>query len=70
MVAVAGVFYVLMSIRVAMQVKKIGHNPVTWFFITLFLTAIPAGFLFLWHNFGWLIRGDRRPDGDGEEQDQ
>ncbi len=72
-VLVAGAFYVFMSVRIALQVKKIGRGPLRWFFITLFFTGIPAGVLFLWHNFGWLARGGARPDHTDDEtgaQDQ
>ena len=58
---VAGVLYIMISLRVALQVRKIGRRPLPWFFITLFFTAIPAAMLFLWHNFGWLVRGESRP---------
>ena len=69
-VLVAGGFYVFMSIRVARQMGKAGRSTLKWFFITLCFTAIPAGVVLLWDNFGWLIRGKAGPHDGREAQDQ
>ncbi len=61
-ILVIGAFYVFMSVRVAVQMGKLGRSTARWLFITLFFTAIPAGVVLLWHNFGWLIRSQRYPD--------
>ena len=61
-IALAGAFYILMSVRVARQMGKTGRSTLKWFFITFCLTAIPAAAVLLWDNFGWLIRGEPRPD--------
>ena len=39
--------YLFTCVRVAHQARRIGRNPVAWFFITLFLTAIPATIIFV-----------------------
>ena len=39
--------YLLTCVRVAYQARRIGRSPVAWFFITLFLTAIPATIIFV-----------------------
>ena len=39
--------YVGMCVRIARRVGRTGRNPVAWFFITLVLTAIPAGVVLL-----------------------
>ena len=38
--------YVLTCVRVALGARRVGRNPVLWFFITLALTAVPACILF------------------------
>jgi len=69
-VLVAGGLYVFMSVRVARQMGKTGRSTLRWLFITLCFTAIPAGVVLLWDNFGWLIRGKAKPDDGYEGQDQ
>jgi len=59
-VALAGVLYVVMSVRVALQMRRIGRRPVRWFFITFFFTAIPSAVVLLRHRFAWLFRKDSR----------
>ncbi len=55
--------YVLMTFRTAKQMGRSGRNATKWFIITFFLTAIPAGIVLLWDNFGWLITGDKASEG-------
>lgn len=68
------VLYVITCIRVARHMRRLRRNPVLWFFITFFLTAIPASVVFLWHNFAWLRRRDRpappRPGGRSDPDDE
>ena len=68
-IGAAAVLYVVMSVRVARQMRRLGRSPVRWFFITLFFTAIPASFVFLWHNFGWMFRRHADPPDDEDEPD-
>ena len=67
-IGIAAVLYVIMSVRVARQMRRLGRSPVRWFFITLFFTAIPASMVFLWHNFGWMFRRREAPSGGEEEE--
>jgi DNA-directed RNA polymerase subunit RPC12/RpoP len=60
-IGAAVVLYVIMSVRVARQMRRLGRSPVRWFVITLLFTAIPASFVFLWYNFGWLVRRPEAP---------
>jgi hypothetical protein len=64
------VLYVITCVRVARQMRRIGKNPVVWFFVTFFFTAIPASVVFLWRNFAWLRRGRTPAAGrfDGEDE--
>ena len=52
-VLVAGLaaLYVLTSVRVALSFRRTGRNPVAWFFITLFFTAVPAAVYMAWCHF-------------------
>ena len=47
LMALLGVLYVVLCVRVAIRVGKAGHSAVMWFFITLIFTAIPAYLLVL-----------------------
>ncbi|MHC4981984.1 MAG: hypothetical protein ACYTF6_02310 [Planctomycetota bacterium] len=42
--------YLLTCVRVAMSARRLGQNPVLWFFITLFFTAIPAAIFTSYHR--------------------
>jgi hypothetical protein len=42
LLCVLAVMYVLSCARVAMRMQAIGRSGVLWFFITLFLTFLPA----------------------------
>ena len=42
--------YVLLCVRVALRMKRIGRSPVAWFFITMLLTALPAAIVLLRHH--------------------
>ena len=70
MVLLLVVFQILLSVRVSRQMDKAGRSATRWFFITLFCTAIPAGVVMLWHNFGWLVRGKRSRDDNTTRRDQ
>ena len=60
---VALLVYVLMTYRVARQMRRIGRNGYVWFVVSFFLTAVPASFMLVWHNFGWLVKkGGHPPD--------
>ena len=50
------------------SLRRLGRSPVRWFFITFFFTAIPASFVFLWHNFGWVFRRRAAPSPGDEEE--
>jgi len=69
---------VVTAFRMARMASKLGRNPVLWFVISLFLTALPATIVF-WRDQmqrmrasqslpGWSLRRRRRGDG-GEEPD-
>ncbi len=64
------IFQIFLSVRVSRQMGRAGRSATRWFFITLFLSAIPAGIVMLWHNFGWLVRGQRNRDDDATRRDQ
>ena len=69
------VLYVFTCVRVALHMRRIGQNPVLWFFLTFFFTAIPASVVFLWRNFAWLRRrqtpaGPGRPEAEGPDDDR
>lgn len=68
LLAVLVVLYVGTSVRVAMQVRRTGRNALLWFFITLFLTAIPAAVLLLWHNSAWLRRREASKDQPADQE--
>jgi len=40
--ALVAAMYVVMCVRVAMQMARIGRSGVAWFFISFFLTSLPA----------------------------
>ena len=50
MLALVAAMYVLMCIRVARRMARIGRSGVAWFFISFFLTAIPAAGVLRQHN--------------------
>ncbi|MCD6364275.1 MAG: hypothetical protein J7M14_00190, partial [Planctomycetes bacterium] len=47
LMALLGVLYVVLCVRVAIHVGKAGRSAVKWFFVTLLCTAIPAYLLVL-----------------------
>jgi len=57
----AAVLYLIMTVRVAGQMARIGRSPVRWFFISLFFTAIPSSIVLLHHRFAWLTDKDAPP---------
>ena len=61
LIIVAAILYVGLSARIARRMKRLGHNGVLWFFVSVLFTAIPASFVFLWHEFGHLFKPDRTP---------
>lgn len=48
--------------RMVLWARRTGRSTVTWFFITLFFTAIPAAVASLCDRFGWLFSRDSRGD--------
>lgn len=46
-IALLAVMYVFTCVRVAMHMRRLGRSPVAWFFVTLFLTAVPASVVML-----------------------
>ncbi len=61
LIAVLAAGYVVITVRVALAMRRIGKPFPVWFAISLFCTALPALVVLLWHHFGWLFRGDPRP---------
>ncbi len=49
LIAALAVSLLVSAVRVSRMAKQYGRNPRVWFFITLFLTAIPAT-IFFWRE--------------------
>jgi hypothetical protein len=62
MIAVLVAGYVIITIRVALGMRRIGRSFRVWFVISLFLTALPALVVLIWHHYGWLFRGEPTPE--------
>ena len=62
-IGVAGALYVVMSVRIARNMGRIGYNPIAWFFINVVATAIPAMIVLLHHRSRQC--GLRSSDGPG-----
>jgi len=56
LIVLAAVIYVITCVHMAAQMRRIGRNPITWFFLSLFFTAIPGAAVLLYHNFAWMCR--------------
>ena len=53
--------YVVITVRVALAMRRIGRSFRRWFVISLGLTALPALVFMVWHYYGWLFRGEPAP---------
>ncbi len=51
--------------RMIFWARRTGRKAVTWFFITLLFSAIPAAIVVLCEKFGWLFTRDSRRDQPG-----
>ena len=67
LIACAAVLYLLTCVRVALALRRIRKNPVLWFLITLFFTAIPASLYIACRRFKML--GARGASGAGEQRE-
>jgi hypothetical protein len=50
---IAAVFYVFLSVRIALHARKRGRSALAWLFITLFFTAVPALVMFIADWLRW-----------------
>ena len=61
MFGLLGLGYVVISIRVALAMRKMGRSFWRWLPLCLCLTALPALAVIIWAQFGWLFRGEPDP---------
>ncbi|MCK4601163.1 MAG: hypothetical protein KAU28_01770 [Phycisphaerae bacterium] len=62
--------HMVTCVRVAVHARRVGRSPVRWFFITFFLTGIPASIFFAYKYFRPRLapqRGQARPGGASHE---
>lgn len=58
LIGVMVLFWALVAAHVARQMSKTGRSGVAWFFITFFLTALPAAALSVHHRIRWILQKD------------